>query len=150
MAPAKKESPWGGLSEGDLVVVDTSPIIYVLDGNPEFSRLFEGLFEAEEQGRLRIAISTIALAEVLTGPLRKGLDALAKRYEKALGGFQVVPVSEAIAVTAARLRANNKLKLPDAIHAATALEIGAAALVSADRDFAKLKGLKVLPAAPKR
>ena len=135
---------WGGLVEGDRVVVDSAPLIYLLDGHPVFAPLFEGLFEAHEQGLVEIAVSTIALAEVLTGPLRHKQDALAKRYEKALAGFDLVPVTQKVAVTAARLRANTGLRLPDAIQAATALETGAAALVTHDRDFSKLKGLKIL------
>jgi predicted nucleic acid-binding protein len=49
-----------------------------------------------------------------------------------------------IAATAARLRASTGLRLPDAIQAATALEISAAALVTHDRDFSKLEGLTIL------
>ena len=135
---------WGGLVEGDRVVVDSAPLIYLLDGHPVFAPLFEGLFEAHEQGLVEIAVSAVALAEVLTGPLRHKQDTLAKRYEKALAGFDLVPVTQKVALTAARLRANTGLRLPDAIQAATALETGAAALVTHDRDFSKLKGLKIL------
>jgi predicted nucleic acid-binding protein len=135
---------WGGLGDGDQVVVDSAPLIYLLDDHPEFAPRFEGLFEACEQGRLEIAISTIAIAEVLAGPFRHGQDVLAKRYETALSGFEVVPVSQDIAVTAARLRAATGLRLPDALQAATALQIGAVALVTHDRDFARLEGLRVL------
>lgn len=135
---------WGGLGQGDLVVVDSAPLIYLLDDHPVFAAQFAGLFESYEQGGLQIAISTIAVAEVLAGPFKHGQDALAKRYEKALAGFEVVPVSQEIAVTAARLRAGSGLRLPDALQAATALEIGAVALVTHDRDFSRLTGLRVI------
>lgn len=135
---------WGGLGQGDLVVVDSAPLIYLLDDHPVFAAQFAGLFEAYEQGALHIAISTIAVAEVLAGPFKHGQDALAKRYEKALAGFEVVPVSQEIAVTAARLRAGSGLRLPDALQAATALEVGAVALVTHDRDFSRLTGLRVI------
>jgi predicted nucleic acid-binding protein len=143
MAVAKSPRLWGGLQESDLVVVDTAPLIYLLENNP-LAASFEGLFEAADQGRLQIAISTISLAEVLVGPLKHGRDALAKRYEKALASFELIAVSVEISITAARLRAGSGLRLPDAILAATALETGAAALVTHDRDFSKLAGLKVL------
>jgi predicted nucleic acid-binding protein len=135
---------WGQLSAGDLVLVDSAPLICLLDAHPEFAPRFEGLFEAFEAGKLRIAISTIAMAEVLTGPLRTGHDALAKRYEKALATFEVVPVSQDIAVGAARLCARYGLKMMDALQAATALEISAQALATHDRDFSCLTDLKVL------
>lgn len=135
---------WGGLQQDDLVVVDSAPLIYLLDGHPAFAPLFEGLFEAYERGAVRIALSTIAVAEVLAGPFKQGQEALAKRYEKVLADFELVPVSQDIAVTAARLRAGTGLRLPDALQAATALEIGAVALVTHDRDFSRLAGLRVI------
>ncbi|MEJ7687081.1 MAG: type II toxin-antitoxin system VapC family toxin [Variovorax sp.] len=135
---------WGGLQEGDLVVVDSAPLIYLLDDHPDFAPLFEGLFELQAQGKLQIAISTIAMAEVLAGPLKQGQDVLAKRYQTALAGFDVVRVSQEIAVTAARIRATAGLRLPDALQAATTLEIGAAALVTHDRDFSRLTGMRVI------
>lgn len=143
-ATASQPKLWGGLDHGDLVVVDSAPLIYLLEDHAEFGPRFEGLFEAYEQGDLHIAISTIAIAEVLAGPFKHGRDVTAKRYEKTLAAFEVVPVSQEIAVTAARLRAGAGLRLPDALQAATALEVGAAALVTHDRDFSRLEGLRVV------
>ena len=140
----KSKRLWGDLKTNDLVVVDSAPLIYFLDGHPTFSNLFDGLFEAYDAGELRIAISTIAIAEVLAGPFKNGQDVLAKRYEKALVSFDVIPVTQDIAVSASRLRISCKLKLMDALQAATALEIGAQALVTHDRDFSRLEGLTVL------
>ncbi len=135
---------WGGLGEGDLVIVDSAPLIYLLENHSEFAPRFEGLFEDYEQGHVQIAISTIAIAEVLAGPFKHGRDVLAKRYETVLSRFEVMPISPEIAVTAARLRAATGLRLPDALQAATALQIGAVALVTHDRDFSRLEGLQVL------
>jgi predicted nucleic acid-binding protein len=141
---------WGGLRDGDLVVVDSPPLIYLLDDHPEFAIAFVGLFDLQADGRVQIAISTIAMAEVLAGPFKHGQDVLAKRYEKELANFEVVPVSQEIAVTAARLRASTGLRLPDAIQAATTLEVGAVALVTHDRDFSRLAGLRVILGEPER
>ena len=135
---------WGQLMVNDLVLVDSAPLIYLLDGHTKFASLFEGLFMAYEEGQLRIAISTIAMAEVLAGPFKNGQDVLAKRYEKALSAFEVIPVTQDIAVSASRLRISCKLKLMDALQAATALEIGAHALATHDRDFSRFSGLPVL------
>ena len=73
---------WGGLQRGDLVVADAASPMYLLDGHPAFAPVFEGLFEAYERGVVRIALSSIAVAEVLAGPFKHDLEALAKRYEK--------------------------------------------------------------------
>ena len=91
-----------------------------------------------------MATTPVTLAEVLTGPLRVGEEALAKRYRAALEAWQMVDVTSDIAESAARLRGRYGLKLPDAIQLASALAINAHALVTHDRDFANVRGLRVL------
>ena len=137
-------SAWGGLSDGDTVLVDTAPWIYVLEDHPVFAPRFTGLFEAAEQGRLQLALTTVTLAEVLAGPFKATQTALAKRYEKALNHYQVVPLSEQVAALAAQLRGQYRLKFPAAVQLASALDLGAAALVTHDRDFSRVQGLPVL------
>ena len=132
------------LPDRSLVLVDSAPIIYVLERNPKLAPRFVSLFEAHAQGRLRFAVTTIAIAEVLTGPLQAGNDALARRYRAVLESWQVVPLDLDIAEQAARLRASLRLKLADAVQAASALTINAAALVTHDRDFSRVGALRVL------
>jgi predicted nucleic acid-binding protein len=142
--PRSEDRGWGGLRDGAVVLVDTAPWIYLLQDHPDFAPRFVGLFAAAEQGAVELALSTITLAEILTGPHKAGQVALAKRYEKALACYQVVPLSVAVASEAARLRARYGLKPPDAAQLASALEIGAAALVTHDRDFSAVQGLSIL------
>ena len=135
---------WAGLPQYSTVVVDTAPFIYILESHPEFADQFAGLFEAAAAGKLSIALSTITLAEVLTGPCKAGQIALTKRYERALSGYTLISVTPSIAALAAQLRAQYRLKLPDAIQLATALDAGAAALVTHDRDFSQVTGMAIL------
>ena len=146
MKISKPLSPqtWAGLAPYSTVVVDTAPFIYILESHPQFANQFAGLFEAAAAGKLTIALSTITLAEVLTGPFRAGQTALAKRYEKALSGYTLIPVTPSIAALAAQLRAHYRLKLPDAIQLASALDAGAAAFVTHDRDFSQVTGMEIL------
>jgi len=55
-----------------------------------------------------------------------------------------VDLSADIAESAARLRASLGLKIADAIQAASALAINADALVTHDRDFGRVRILRVL------
>jgi predicted nucleic acid-binding protein len=132
------------LEDGSLVLVDTAPIIYVLESHPTLSSRFQPLFKRHEEGALALAVSTVTVAEVLTGPLAKGEEALAARYRAVLESWQVVDLTVEIAMQAARLRARHRLKLPDAIQLASALAIGSAALVTHDRDFGKVRGIRIL------
>ncbi|MGQ0533812.1 MAG: type II toxin-antitoxin system VapC family toxin [Caulobacteraceae bacterium] len=133
-----------GLPEGALLLVDTAPIIYWLEQRPNFARRFAPLFDLHTAGGVRFAVTTITIAEVLTGPLKSGDDALARRYRAVLESWHVVELTAALAEDAARLRAGLGLKLPDAIQAAGALAINADALVTHDRDLTRVTALRVI------
>ena len=132
------------LPDGALVLVDSAPIIYVLDQDAKFASRFQPLFERQSAGAIQFAVTTMTIAEVMTGPLGAGDEALAKRYRAVLESWQVVNLTADIAESAARFRAKLKLKLPDAIQVASALAVNADALVTHDRDFSRVKTLKVL------
>ena len=135
------------IPDGVTVTVDTAPIVYLLSDVQPLSDYFAPLFEAVEQGRNRIMVSTITVAEVLVGPLRNGEETLAKRYRDSLTkakGWSSVPLSIDIAASAARIRAAYRLKLPDAIQLATALETDSYALVTYDRDFKSIDEILIV------
>ena len=127
-----------------LLLLDSAPIIYFLEEHPKLGPRFEPLFTAQAVGRLRFAVTTIAIAEVLTGPLKAADDVLARRYRAILESWQPVALDVDIAESAARLRASLRLKLADAIQVASALAINAAALVTHDRDFSRVRSLRVI------
>lgn len=132
------------LPDGSLIVVDSAPIIYVLEGHRTLARRFRPLFERQASGGLSLAVTTITIAEVLTGPLKAGNEALAARYRAVLESWYVVELSAAIAVSAARLRVSAQLTLPDAVQVASALALDAEALVTHDRDLSRVTALRVL------
>jgi predicted nucleic acid-binding protein len=132
------------LPEHALLLVDSAPIIYLLEGRPELAERFKPFFSAHDAGRLRFAVTTTTVAEVLTGPLQNGNEALSRRYRAVLESWQVVALDLDIAETAVRLRAAHRLRLADAVQAASALAINAYALVTHDRDFSRVKALRVI------
>ena len=127
-----------------LLLLDTAPIIYFLEAHPRFAPRFKPLFDQHAAGNFRFAVTTITVAEVLTGPLQAGDEALARRYRAVLESWQCVELDIGIAESAARLRVSLRLRLPDAVQAASALAINAAALVTHDRDFSRVKPLRVI------
>ncbi len=69
----------------------------------------EGAIEAHAAGKRRFAVTTITIAEVLTGPFQIGDDELASRYRATLNGSQTISVDADIAESAARLSASCRL-----------------------------------------
>jgi predicted nucleic acid-binding protein len=132
------------LPDQALLLLDSAPVIYFLEDHPKFGPRFAPLFEAHAAGRLRFAVTTITIAEVLGGPLKASDDALARRYRAILESWRSVDLDVDISESAARLRASLRLRLPDAVQAASALAINAAALVTHDRDFSRVRSLRVI------
>jgi len=127
-----------------LVLVDAAPIICVLEAHPKLAPRFQPLFDLHAAGDIQFAVTTTTIAEVLSGPLAAGEEALAKRYRAVMESWQVINLTADLAESAARFRAALKLKLPDAIQVASAIAVNADALVTHDRDFSRVKALMVL------
>jgi predicted nucleic acid-binding protein len=127
-----------------LVVLDSAPIIYLLEDHPKYRARFEPIFDSHAAGHVRFAVTTITIAEVLTGPLAAGEEILARRYRGILESWQVIDLDADIAESAARLRGLFRLRLADAVQVASAIAINADALVTHDRDFSSVTGLSVI------
>lgn len=135
---------FSGLPAGGLVLVDTAPIIYVLEQHATLGSRFQPLFERQAAGEIVFAVTTISIVEVISGPLRNGDEALARRCRMVMESWRVIDLTAEIAESAARFRASLKLKLPDAIQVASAIAADADALVTHDRDFSRVKVLPIL------
>ena len=57
--------------DGATVLIDTNPIIYLLEGNP-LGEPFRSIFEAVDRGRIAALVTPITLPEGVTGPLGAG------------------------------------------------------------------------------
>ncbi len=82
------------------VLMDTNPIIYWLEGS-ELAEPFEPIFTDIQAGRIAALVTPITVAEVVSGPLRAGKEALAERYREAITrgqGFDVCDITTDIAM----------------------------------------------------
>jgi len=122
------------------IALDTNVLIYFLEGvEPQASKVEQVLsrfMKAEDEG----IISTITVAEVLTGFYMAGDTNKATKVKKllndlTLNSFKIVPVSFEIADLAANLRAKKGGRLPDALIVATALNQKADLIYSQDKDL---------------
>jgi predicted nucleic acid-binding protein len=104
------------------------------------------LFTLLEVGKVTAVTSELALAEVLAKPFEAQRPDLAQLYEAMIAPSDwptVVPVERTILVEAARLCVPLGLRLPDAIHVASAVAAHRDVLLSNDRR------LKVPPGLPR-
>ena len=125
------------------VYLDTSVIIYSVERNEPYLTLLGPVWQQAEAGQFIVVCSELAIAETLVRPIREGNEDLETAFRSVFAApeVQLAPATRELWEDAARLRAETGLKIPDALHAATALRAGCALLVTNDTDFRRVRGL---------
>jgi len=79
-------------------------------------------------------------------PLRNGNTDLIARYEAMLLSSEIslIPINQAILKQAASIRSTTNLKTPDAIHAASALNLGCTIFLTNDAGLRNIPALSVV------
>ncbi len=129
------------------VALDTQIFIYFIEEDKRFLPLVRPVFEAIDHGILPAVTSALTLMEVLVVPYRNRNTALADRYEALLTrsrGLHCLDVDRSLLKIAAGLRANFKLKPPDAIQVAAAMVANCSVFLTNDRRIPSVPGLKIL------
>jgi predicted nucleic acid-binding protein len=138
---------WIAQLQGKVVGLDTAPLIYFIEQNPNYLEMMRLFFRSFARGDFRMVTSTVTLVEVLVHPLRQRNTILAQEYREILlnqESLTVVELTPDIAEKAAQLRATYNLRSPDAIQMATALREGASFLLTNDVRLPSLPGLTIL------
>lgn len=133
--------------QGQVVGLDSAPLIYFIEQNPNYVEMMRFFFRALNRGEFKVVTSTITLSEVLVYPLRQGNAALTQQYREVLfnqQGLNTLRVTSDIAEIAAQIRADYNLRIPDAVQMATAVNRGAAFFLTNDARLPSLPGLTVL------
>ena len=119
---------WLKRLQGKVVGLDTAPLIYFIEKHPDFHPRVRPFFLAMQQGDFEVVTSTMTITEVLVHPIQQSNADLAATYRDILQNadhLRTVPFTADIAETAARLRAEHKIRTPDAIQVATAIAMKA-------------------------
>jgi len=133
--------------KGHRTYIDANLFIYAVEQVAPFAAVLDTLFRQVASGAQTAVTSELTLAEVLVRPFAATSEQDRMAFERAVrtqGGLRVVPVSRGILVEAARLRASTRLKLPDAIHLATAMQYECPVFLTNDTRIRTLPGLDVL------
>jgi predicted nucleic acid-binding protein len=115
-----------------IVVLDADVLIGALDASDVHHSQARGYFETWQAEDTKRLVSLVNLTEVLIAPAARPTQLNAAREAIAALGIATHTPNEAIAVEAARLRAEHPISLPDAYALATARHVGGQ-LVSFDR-----------------
>ncbi len=114
---------------GRYVAFDSDVLIYAAEvGHPLGEKVLEILENPNLEG-FRIG-SALLLPELLSKPIRLGLNLERDTLLQILTFLDLMPLDSATAMLAAQLGAMYKLRAPDAIHLATAVQAGADVFVT--------------------
>jgi len=130
-----------------LIGLDSSIFIYHFEDHPRYSPLTEIIFNALERGANKGITSYLTLMEILAKPKAEGLLHVVRDYEYYLTTFPNLTFYEIgleAAQKASDLRAEERLKAPDAIQLATAMLYGATGFLTNDKVFERVKGIDIL------
>jgi predicted nucleic acid-binding protein len=139
------------LAGHSMIALDTCVLVYYLEDSPSFGQQAETVVTGIVAGRSQAILATLALLELQVGPYAQQEHDVANDYYDLithLPNTHWIPLSLEIADRAARLRAEYRIKTPDAIHVATALEAGATLFVTNDRDLPAVTGIDYLMLGP--
>lgn len=135
------------LKKHRLVALDTCIWIYHFQQHSEYSSAVGQILTAIARGQCAAISSELALFELITGPLKLGRQDVADEYEALLTHFPnlaLVPVTRAILLDSALIRAQHGFKAADAIVLATAKAHGATLAITNDRNWAKFPDVATL------
>lgn len=140
------------VSEPPRVYLDSNVFITAMETPGAHSDHAWWILEAVDEGTLAAVTSEITIAEVLVKPIQLGDSALIAGYQEMMtpdSHFEVMPIRRDILVSAAQLRAQRRsIRLPDAIHIATALAASCPYLVSDDQRLHSVEGMRLLAVTP--
>lgn len=136
-----------GLQGAERAVLDTMVFIYYFEDHAVHADRAEAVFDSAAAGMFEAVVSPVTVAELLFKPLEADRPDIADRYRDALrhlvNGIHASLTFDTGCMAGA-LRARYGLPLPDMFQVSIALELGSCALITNDRDLAKVKEIPIL------
>jgi len=128
--------------------IDTAPVIYYVEQNPQYLAKARAVFNSIREGTLIAVTSPITLSECLVRPYSLGQTQLQQYFIDVIvnGNNTIfVPIDNPnIALEAAQIRAKYNLQLPDAFQIAVALAAECEAFLTNDAVFRRVTELSIL------
>lgn len=133
------------LSQVNKIGLDVNIILYYLHQDKSFGKQSLRLLTTTKN-KTKV-ISTLVYTEAFVYVFAEDNQILMKEQLKALESIprlQIIAPSRQICLTASQLRAAYRLKTPDAIHIATAIDSGCDVFITNDDHLKKVAEIKIL------
>jgi predicted nucleic acid-binding protein len=132
---------------GKTLYLDSNIFIYFVEGIEQWERPAKYVIKLIDEGQCAGVVSELALAECLVKPKLDDRPDVIATYLRMMGpgtNLFSAPISREILIEAADLRAKHKMRLPDAIHMATARLANCAVFITNDTRIQGSIGMPVV------
>jgi predicted nucleic acid-binding protein len=135
-----------------IAFLDASAVIYAVEGTPAWAEALKqqlrqlAMADQASAGGLQLAISRLSWLECRVGPLRRRDGEALARFDAFFlhPDLEWVELSPAVVEQATLLRAEHNMRTPDALQAASCLQLGAnAVMVTGDAGFQRVPTLRL-------
>ena len=130
-----------------VVFLDTGPVIYLVEKNPQYDAVITSFFNQIDQGVISAVTSPITLAECLIVPVRSNQASLQQDYTQLIvngSNTRFAPINRTAGIWAANLRAKYNLRLIDALQLGVALDTGCDAFLTNDAMLRRVIEINVI------
>ena len=127
--------------------LDTAPVIYYIERNPNYFEIVKPIFDKIDNGKLIAVTSPVTLAECLVFPYRLGMEQSKRDFlDLIVHGNNVIfqSIDHEQAQQAAELRAKYNITLTDALQIATAIKASCEAFLTNDAKLGRITELHIL------
>jgi predicted nucleic acid-binding protein len=130
-----------------MACLDADCVIYLVEAHPVWGPKVVARLAALRAAGAVVAVSDLVRTECLAGPLAYGDAVTLANFQTyfASGHVQVLPLTAAVCERAAYLRAasNFRLKVPDCLHLAAAIERGCGLFLTHDAQLTQCTDIPV-------
>lgn len=127
------------------LLIDTAPLVYAFERNPDYMLRMEHFFRLRKQQRIILVTTPITLAECLVHPIQRGMSGMVDTYRHWIVNAEDTEfwrIGAEEAELSARLRSQYNLRLADALQVATAILAGCQALLTNDDTFKRITEIR--------
>lgn len=127
------------------IYLDAAAFIYSVERIEPYRTLLDPVWRQARSGQFTVVSSELVVLETLVKPLRDGNRVLEGLFRSLLDSNEVrlIPTTLALWEQAAEIRATTRLKTPDSLHAASAINAKCNLFITNDSDFRRVPDLPV-------
>lgn len=134
-------------ADAHKIYIDANIVIYLIEGHADFQDQAENILAYAIENDILLMTSEVAVAECLYGAHRLDRNGVVEKYElffRDTDLIHLVPIDLGTCKAAAKIGAENRLKLIDAIHIASAVAVDCDIFITNDKGIRPIAGIRVV------